>query len=94
MLDENAKRVLQFLKRQGYKIGLASSSTKDAIEEVLTVGQLSSYFDAVVSGEDFEESKPAPDIYLHTLQELAVAPQECIAIEDSEKALPLPKKLG
>ena len=55
------------------------------------MGQLSSYFDAVVSGEDFEESKPAPDIYLHTLQELAVAPQECIAIEDSEKALPLPK---
>ena len=69
MLDENAKRVLQFLKRQGYKIGLASSSTKDAIEEVLTVGLLSSYFDAVVSGEDFEESKPAPDIYLHTFKE-------------------------
>lgn len=94
VLDENAKRVLQFLKRQGYKIGLASSSTKDAIEEVLTVGQLSSYFDAVVSGEDFEESKPAPDIYLHTLQELAVAPQECIAIEDSEKGIASAKEAG
>ena len=72
VLDENAKRVLQFLKRQGYKIGLASSSTKDAIEE----------------------SKPAPDIYLHTLQELAVAPQECIAIEDSEKGIASAKEAG
>lgn len=58
------------------------------------MGQLSSYFDAVVSGEDFEESKPAPDIYLHTLQELAVAPQECIAIEDSEKGIASAKEAG
>lgn len=40
------------------------------------------------------ESKPAPDIYLHTLQELAVAPQECIAIEDSEKGIASAKEAG
>jgi HAD superfamily hydrolase (TIGR01509 family) len=31
---------------------------------------------------------------LHTLQELAVAPQECIAIEDSEKGIASAKEAG
>ena len=94
VLDENAKRVLQFLKRQGYKIGLASSSTKDAIEEVLTVGQLSSYFDAVVSGEDFEESKPAPDIYLEVARRLQAEPSHCMVFEDVPAGILAGKRAG
>lgn len=87
LIDEDAKRVLQYLKRHGYKIGLASSSTNEAIQEVLDVSQLNSYFDVVVSGENFKKSKPEPDIYLYVLAELAVTPEECLAIEDSEKGI-------
>ncbi|MBO0439988.1 HAD family hydrolase [Candidatus Enterococcus ikei] len=86
-IDPDAKRVLQFLKRKGYKIGLASSSMMDAIQEVLKVGQLTSYFDVIISGSQFKKSKPAPEIYEHTAQELGLDPKKCLAIEDSEKGI-------
>ncbi|MGX7150875.1 HAD family hydrolase [Enterococcus ureasiticus] len=87
MIDPDAKRVLQFLKRKGYKIGLASSSMKDAIQEVLKAGQLASYFDVIVSGTQFKKSKPAPEIYEYTASELGIEPENCLAIEDSEKGI-------
>lgn len=87
LINPDAKRVLQFLKRKGYKIGLASSSMMDEIQEVLKVAQLTSYFDVVVSGSQFKQSKPAPEIYEYTAQELAVELKQCLAIEDSEKGI-------
>lgn len=87
LIDPDVKRVLQFLKRNGYRIGLASSSAMDVIQEVLKVGQLTSYFDVIVSGTQFKQSKPAPEIYEYTAQELGIEPQNCVAIEDSEKGI-------
>lgn len=87
LLEPDAKRVLQYLKRKGYKIALASSSTKEVIHEVLKEGQLSSYFDLVVSGTQFKKSKPHPEIYEYTVNELGVLPEHCIVIEDSEKGI-------
>ncbi|EOL49330.1 HAD family hydrolase [Enterococcus caccae] len=87
LIDPDAKRVLQFFKRKGYKIGLASSSTMNVIQEVLKVGQLTSYFDAIISGTQFKKSKPSPEIYEYTAQELGVDPKDCLAIEDSEKGI-------
>ncbi len=48
----------------------------------------------VVSGEAFEKSKPAPDIYQHVLTTLAVKPSACLAIEDSEKGIQSAKAAG
>lgn len=87
LIEPDAKRVLQYLKRKGYKIGLASSSKMDVIQEVLTISQLTSYFDVVVSGSQFEKSKPDPEIYEYTAGELGVDYQKCLAIEDSEKGI-------
>ena len=94
LLNQDAKQLLRFLKRKKFKIGLASSSSNDVIEEVLNSSQLSSYFDLVVSGTEFEKSKPEPDIYLHTVSELGLEPLECIAIEDSERGILSAKQAG
>lgn len=87
LLEPDAKRVLQYLKRKGYKIALASSSTEEVIQEVLREGQLTSYFDVTVSGTRFKQSKPHPEIYEYTVSELGVAPESCLVIEDSEKGI-------
>lgn len=87
VLEPDAKRVLQYLKRKGYKISLASSSTMEVIHEVLKEGQLSSYFDLIVSGTQFKQSKPHPEIYEYTIKELAVPREQCLVIEDSEKGI-------
>ncbi|MTD38414.1 HAD-IA family hydrolase [Erwinia sp. CPCC 100877] len=87
LIHPDAKRILQFLKRKGYKIGLASSSTMPAIQDILKAGQLNSYFDVLVSGTQFTKSKPDPEIYQYTAQELGLEPHQCLAIEDSEKGI-------
>lgn len=87
LIEPDAKKVLQYLKRNGYKIGLASSSTTAVIQEVLKEGQFASYFDVVVSGTQFEKSKPNPEIYEYTANKLEVTPENCLVIEDSEKGI-------
>lgn len=44
-------------------------------------------FDAVVTGEDVARKKPDPEVYVLALQALGLAPQDCIAIEDSRNGL-------
>ncbi|WP_181897459.1 HAD family hydrolase, partial [Staphylococcus felis] len=41
------------------------------------------YFDLIISGEDFTESKPYPEIYLTALKCLGLKSSEVIVIEDS-----------
>lgn len=94
LINQDAKQILRFLKRKKFKIGLASSSSIDVIEEVLKIDQLSSYFDFVVSGTRFEKSKPEPDIYIYAAAELGLEPAECIAIEDSERGILAAKRAG
>ena len=40
-------------------------------------------FDAIVAGDDVENSKPHPDPYLAAAAALGVAPADCLALEDS-----------
>ena len=44
-------------------------------------------FDAILTSEDFEQSKPDPDCYLKAAQKLDVEPDECVIFEDSINGL-------
>ncbi len=44
-------------------------------------------FDVVVTSDQVEHSKPAPDCYLMAAEHLGVAPGDCLAYEDSETGL-------
>ncbi|MCU0081734.1 HAD family hydrolase [Streptococcus danieliae] len=83
----HVSHVLQGLKEKGYILGLASSSVKKDIERALEELEITSYFDVVLSGEEFEESKPHPEIYQAACRELQVDPQKTLIIEDSEKGI-------
>lgn len=87
LIDPDAKKTLQFFKRNQYKIGLASSSNMNVIREVLDTGELTGYFDSIVSGTQFKKSKPSSRIYTYTAAKLAVDPSRCLVIEDSEKGI-------
>ena len=69
------------------KIGLASSSYRDAVDGVLIGLDIARYFDAVVSGLDVPSVKPAPDIFLKAAALLGVSPPHCVVIEDAEKGV-------
>jgi HAD superfamily hydrolase (TIGR01509 family) len=46
-----------------------------------------SLFDAILTSEDFERSKPDPDCYLKAAQRLGAESDECIVFEDSFNGL-------
>lgn len=62
---------------------VASSSTPELINTVLERFNLTARFDAIVSGESVANSKPAPDVFLHTAALLRTDPTECTVLEDS-----------
>jgi HAD superfamily hydrolase (TIGR01509 family) len=68
-----------------WPLGLASSSNREVIDLVL---QLSGFrFGVAVSSEEVARGKPAPDVYLAAAAGLGVAPERCVAIEDSSNGL-------
>lgn len=75
------------LKKLDMKLGIASSSPRIFINEVLKKFQIETYFECVVSGEEVTHGKPAPDIYLEAARQLDVNANECIVLEDSRNGI-------
>jgi HAD superfamily hydrolase (TIGR01509 family) len=73
--------LLQQLHSQ-YPLAVVSSSSRIEIEPPLAARSLRQYFDALVSGEDVECHKPAPDPYLLAARLLGV--KEPLVVEDSD----------
>lgn len=78
-----ATEVLEILKSRGYHLAVASSTQLDLVERVLEENGIRSFFEVVVSGNQFKRSKPDPEIYLFTAGRLGVKPEECLVVEDS-----------
>jgi len=72
---------------QRWPLALASSSNRTVIEEVLAVAGLTASFAVVVSSEEVQRGKPAPDVYLETARRLGRPPRSCAAVEDSANGI-------
>ena len=78
-----AAECLDYLKKKGYQLGLASSTPVDRVKPQLTDTGLIGYFDDIIGGGMFEKGKPDPEIFLKSCERLGSVPEECIVIEDS-----------
>lgn len=79
--------ILRFLKENGYKIGLASSTSKRGVLGHVNRAGITDFFEVIVGGDMVEHSKPKPDIYVLACQQLGVKPENAIAIEDSPNGI-------
>lgn len=70
-----------------WPLGLATSSPRRLLDEVLHVAGLTDAFRVTVSTEEVPAGKPDPAVYLTAVQRLGVAPGEAVAIEDSSNGL-------
>ena len=70
-----------------WPLGLASSSNRPIIDLVLERSGLAPCFAVVVSSEEVERGKPAPDVYFAVARGLGVDPKDCVAIEDSTNGI-------
>ncbi len=86
---------LEEARTLGLKTAIVSSSTRDWIDRHLVRLERAEHFDAIVAADhDTARAKPAPTLYLEALDELALAPGEAIAFEDSPNGIKAAKAAG
>ncbi len=79
---ENVREFLEYLKNNGYKLGIATSNSMTLCSATLTSNGLISYFESILTGEDNMPGKPEPDVYLRSAASLGVSPDKCLVFED------------
>ncbi len=77
------EEILELFKTSGAKIAVASSSDIEVITNNLRRANIGKYFDAVISGDQVANGKPAPDIFLKAAAAINLAPEDCYVFEDS-----------
>lgn len=75
--------LLEFLKKNGIKTGIATSTDREPAEDVLKLAGVFEYFDAITTGNETAAGKPAPDIYLLACSKVGVKPENAMGLEDS-----------
>ena len=86
--------LIEDIRQQGLQLVLASSASKATIARVFNRFGLGPYFSHRVSGEDFAQSKPNPEIFVHAAHLAQTPVAECIVIEDSANGVAAAKAAG
>ncbi|WP_338705167.1 beta-phosphoglucomutase [Priestia aryabhattai] len=79
------KMFLEDGKKQGIKMGIASSSSN--ANTVIDALGIRSFFDCIVDVRKIKKGKPDPEIFLTAAHQLKVKPDACVAIEDGEAGI-------
>lgn len=74
-----------------YMLAIGSGALRQEIVDILEFAGIAEYFEVIVSAEDVEICKPAPDVFIEVLRRLnatarnsgIISPDECLVVEDS-----------
>lgn len=82
------------IRAKGLKMGIATSTARSNAEFLLRLLGFEELFDVIVTGSDIQQPKPNPEPYLKAAMLLGVAPQGCLAVEDSTHGIRAAKAAG
>lgn len=82
-LKPGAREILTALKERRITTAVATASDLERTEKYLKKVGLYGCFDKLISATMVKEGKPSPDIYLYACKQLGLAPEQCMAVEDS-----------
>ena len=89
------ERFVTTLRSHGVRTAIVTSSNRPKMEAVYAQHpELNGYFDAILTSEDFSESKPSPDCYIKGAEHFGVLPEECVVFEDSFNGLESGRESG
>ena len=90
-----ALELLKAVRDSGTPVGLASNSSREFVERTLSVaGLVNGHFDLIVTADEVEHPKPAPDLYLAACAGLGSAPERSAALEDSQTGVTSARAAG
>lgn len=82
-LKPGALALLDGLATAGYPMAIVTSSSRRTAERHLALAGIRQRFDTLLTLDDVTHGKPNPELYLKATARLGVAPQTCVAVEDS-----------
>ncbi len=91
---EGVPELIRELARSGFAIGVASSGPPRKIAANLRASGLNGELQVIVSAEEVERGKPAPDVFLEAARRLGVQPEMCSVVEDAPAGLHAAKAAG
>jgi len=94
-LLDGVKEIVISLHKKNILLAIATTGhTREKAREILGKVGLESYFSVIVSGDDVEKGKPAPDIYLKAAEFLQIEPGRCLVFEDAPNGVKAGKAAG
>lgn len=86
-LKAGVVELLDHLDELALPRAIATSSSHRAVQSHLGASGIIPRFDAILARGDYERGKPNPDPFLAAAARLDVAPQLCLALEDSHNGV-------
>lgn len=80
---QGAINLLKHIQFNKLPIGLATNAPRPVCQTVLQCLEIESYFNSIQTADDVENTKPHPEIYLKSAENLQVEPHHCLVFEDS-----------
>lgn len=87
-------KLIKSLNQSGFKLAIASASKLSFISTVINELKIQDYFDTIVSAQEVQNGKPAPDIFLLAAKRLQIEPKYCLVIEDGKSGMIGAKSAG
>lgn len=88
------REFLDQAEAHGIKMAVATAAITGNVDFVVDNLDIRQYFDAVVSADDVENSKPDPETFLKAAEKLHIKPEDCIVFEDATKGVEAAQNAG
>lgn len=73
---------LQEMKKRGIKMGIATSNARILLDAVAEKNGFYDYMDGVLTANEVQRGKPAPDVFLAVADKIGIEPEQCLVFED------------
>ncbi len=80
---QGVERILRILTDKNVSLAVASSTRRKNVEGLLNLAGIIEYFSVLLCGDEVENGKPHPEIFIRTAEKLSVHPESCLVFEDS-----------
>lgn len=86
--------LLRALRQAGWRIAIGSSGPGENVRLAIEVLGIAADLDAVVTGDDVAQGKPAPDVFLLAVERLGLPPRRCLVLEDAPNGVRAARAAG
>jgi HAD superfamily hydrolase (TIGR01509 family) len=93
-LKSGAKEFLKLLYDKDYPIGIATSNSRELVDNMLENHDIRQYFSIIRTSCEVDKGKPHPDVYLKVAEDMGLEPQRCLVFEDTVSGVMAAKSAG